>query len=204
MSKPDYQQQLTKAVEQIETTSGIELVVAIVPRVSTHFTRSLGIGITLSMLTLTVLMFMPLVVPYWEIYLATIAAFVLPFGLLELIPPLKRLVNSKKHLAKLVELHARATFQKNHLTETSGRTGCLVYLAEFEQVACVVGDIGIESELSKAELADLQARFTETLKASDTEAALLQVLDQLRPFFDRHFPPRDPNFNELPDYLEVE
>ncbi len=199
-----FRNDLRKKVETIETESGTELVVAILPRTTHYLEYYLAVGAILSVLVLSIMTFIPYEIWYVYIYLETLGVGLLGGGLLWLIRPLLRALVGKKELKKRTESRANAIFQKAQIYETRQRVGILLVFFWLERIAILKPDKGIVSMIPPDELELLEAKFNAVFKADDPATAVLEALEQSKAIFAKYVPADTHPINELPDELWIE
>src|SRR5262245_17447895 len=79
------------------------------------------------------------------------------------LPPLRRLLTSRRMREENVHDAARALFVDRGVTRTSGRTGILVYLSALEQDVEVVTDIGVDEAALGPRWQEAKDKLTATL-----------------------------------------
>jgi uncharacterized membrane protein len=199
-----FRNDLRKKVESIESTSGAEMVVAILPRTSHYLEYYIGAGAALSILVLTIMMFIPAEIWYVYIYFETLGIGVVGGGLLWLIPPLLRAIVGKKELARRTETRANAIFQKATMYETQQRVGVLLVFFWLERRVILMPDKGVKDLVPPDELESLQAQCQGVFTADDPPQALLKALDTAQTIFSRYIPVSAHPINELPDDLWID
>ncbi len=192
---------LREAVQKVEAASSVELVVAVLPRVQRHLHIPLLMGIALSVITFTLLMFVDAEFWYVHIYVDTIGAFLAGIGLVWVLPSLGRMMVGKEELARQTEIRARAMFQKAGIHETRHRTGVLVVFSWLERQAVVIADRGVEHALPPAELEKLRLSAQQAIESRDSATAILQFVTSTQPLFTELLPQHADDINELPDEL---
>ena len=195
-----FKDDLGDAVEAIEGASGVELVVCLNPRLRQYYYIHFFTGAILALLVFTFLMFSPWHFTTLAIYLETLVAFGVGFGLPFLIPGIKRLFLGQQR-KKLTELHARALFQKGQLTETEQRIGVLLFISFLEEEVAVIPDTGASEMIPPDELDDFKRQFYTIFNAKDPAEKLLQILGKQPDFFAKYIPRLPDDINELPDVI---
>lgn len=196
-----FRTELKAAVQAVEEKSGVELVVALVPRVERYWAVHLLVGAVVSLTLLTVLMFMPAEVWFVKIYYETLLAFGLGLLLPAAFAPLKRLLLGKKYLQRRAEERARAAFYQAGIYLTSHRTGVLVFVAFFERQVVVLADVVAEESVPPQEWEVIRLRFAEAFTAQDPAQAVLTAIADSRDAFSVFIPRSENDVNELPDEL---
>lgn len=199
-----FKNDLRKKVEAVESASGVELVVAILPRTSHYLEYYFGAWIALAVLVLTIMMFIPTEIWYVYIYFETVGVGLIGAGLLWVIRPLMRRIVGKKELQRRTEIRAHAIFHRAHIHETRERVGTLMVFCWFEQIMLLLPDKGIRELVPPDELDLLQAKCQSVFAADDPPHALLESLGAAEELFAKYVPRNAHPFNELPDELWIE
>lgn len=196
-----FKEGLRTAVENVESTSGVELVVTIFPKTQKYLSVHLGLGAALSFLVLTLLMFVPQEFWFVLIYLETLTAFWAGFGLPFLIPGLKRMMIGEKRLRKSAETATRALFQQAGIANTRDRIGVLVSLCWLEKEVVILPDRGAEELVPPDEWATLQRRVEVVFESDNPAEELVEVVKETQSLFEQYIPRSEDDINELPDEL---
>ena len=113
-----FKTELYQTIEDIENNSQVEVVAIIKPEAGKYRDTSYIAGAIVLFFTFTFFMYSPWVFDVYLIYFLTIISFFVGFGLVEFIPPIKRLFIRKKKLNRNVEIYSRAIFQKGGIRHT--------------------------------------------------------------------------------------
>ena len=196
-----FRNSLRTSVQGVEAASSVELVVAVLPRVQRYLHIPLLLGAALSVITLTLLMFVEAEFHYIHIYVDTVAAFLVGAGIVWIFPGLGRMMVGEKELAQVAEMRGRAMFQKAGIHETRHRTGVLVLFCWQERQAVIIADKGVEEALPPAELQKLRELAQAAIRRRDSADAILQFIQGCQPVFAEMLPQHADDINELPDEL---
>lgn len=199
-----FRNELRKKVEAIENDSGVELVVAIVPRAMRYTEYYLGVGAAIAFVVLTSMMFMPTQFWYVYIYLETVGMGLLGAGLMWIFPALLRLLVGKKELNRRTDLRANATFHRARIYETRARVGILLMICWLERKVKLVPDKGVSEMMPPDELDAIEAKFNTVFAADDSAQVVLNLLDECKDIFAKYIPPDTHPINELPDELWID
>jgi len=202
--QPPVPQALLQAVETLEEASGVEIIVAFVPRARRYPAPALRAGIVAAFVAHTLFMFVPYEFPLAELYFGPIFAGLLVGMAVQMIEPLARVLIPAKQRQKHLQRLAHDVFVRNHMYQTSERTGLLVVLADFERTAALVADVGIHNALPEDFWQTLEADCRAAAQAPDPAAAMTDLLRRHTPAFAEALPPPTPNLNELPDHITIE
>jgi putative membrane protein len=199
-----FRNDLRKKVESIESASGAELVVAILPRTSHYLEYYFGVGIALGVVVLTTLMFIPTEIWYVYIFFETIGVGLFGAGMLWLVRPLLRKLVGNKELVRRTDRHASAIFHKAKIHETRQRVGILLVFFWLERIVVMIPDRGVSALVPPDELALLQAQCQKVFVADDPAGAVLDALNTGKEIFAKYIPVDTHPINELPDELWIE
>jgi len=199
----DFKTRLWDTIADIESRSGVEVVVIVKPSSADYNDAALLGGALLAFLTLSVFMFAPLVFGDYLVYTGVPTAFALGVLLVSYVPALRRLFSSAKRRRRQVEIMARALFQKGGLHRTAEGVGVLVYCSELEREVFLLADHGAMGAIPPEDWADLRASFQGVFEAGDPPARLLEVLAGSGTLFAEYLPIEPDDINEIPDDLEV-
>jgi putative membrane protein len=196
-----FRDSLRTSVQDVEASSSVELVVAVLPRVQRYLHVPLMLGAALSVMALTLLMFVEAEFHYIHIYVDTVAAFLVGAGLVWVFPALGRMMVGEREMAQIAEMRARAMFQKAGIHETRHRTGVLVLFCWQERQAIIIADKGVEEALPPTELDKLRNAAKAAIRSRDSAEAILQFVKGSQPIFAELLPQHADDINELPDEL---
>lgn len=196
-----FRDQLRTAVEEVESTSGVELVVTILPRSERKIWVNLALGIVLAFVVLAALMFLPKTFWYVGIFLETLLGFALGFFLPMLFPGIYRLVLGRKALEEACQKEAQVLFHRANITHTEYRIGVLVCLFWEERMVVVLPDRGARDLVPPDEWPGVQASFMQARTQPDAHSEILKAVSALKPFFEIYIPRSEFDVNELPDEL---
>lgn len=196
-----FRDQLRSAVEEVESTSGVELVVTILPRTTRAIWVNLALGIVLAFLVLAALMFLPQSFWYVGIFIETVMGFGIGFALPFLFPVIYKWFLGTKSVRENCLREAQVVFHRAGITHTEWRIGVLIVLFWEEKMAIVLPDRGTREKVPPDEWPKVQAAFDGLFRQSDKMEALLAATRGLKPFFQVYIPRSEADVNELPDEL---
>lgn len=198
-----FKNKLWKAIANIENSSLAEIVVIVKPRSDNYGESSLMFSSALAFLVFSFLMFSNLEFHHFDIYLYVFLSFLSGMILTTVLEPLQRLLIRKKDRERMVEIMARASFQKGGIHHTSSETGILVYVSLFEKKVIVVPDRGAEMAIPPAEWKKIRNGFDQIFEQTNPADALIAQLNACQNMISRCIPPVENDINELPDDLEI-
>jgi len=108
------------------------------------------------------------------------------------------------HLAPLlkgVSAHqrAQAVFSQLRVWDTQHNSGVLIYLQLVDRRIEIVADRGISTKVAQHEWDAISGDMERAFRAGRFEDGALAGIGEITVLLARHFPPRGPNSNELPD-----
>ena len=196
---PTARADVAAAIREVESVTSAEIVVAVRPRSGHYRHTDYLVGFAFAFFALIVFLFDTHEFAIDWMPADTLVAFVIGAILSANVPPLRRLLTSRKLMVSNVRTRARAAFVDLGVSRTSGRTGILVYASMFERRVEMVADIGIDAAV-------LGPSFTVAVAALDTAvrrgASFPQFVEALRslgPALARALPRLEGDVNELPD-----
>ena len=186
------------AVAEVEQRTSAEIVVAL-RRTSGHYGQAdLTAGGLAALAALCVFLYYPEPFDFTFLPLEILAVSALTAVACAHLPPLRRLLTSRRVRDENVHDAARAFFVDRGVTRKATRTGVLIYLSALEHRVEVVTDIGVDEEALgprwKASLAVLSTALA--------EGSLERFLDALRglgPILAEKLPHHSGDTNDLPD-----
>lgn len=188
------------AIEAIEASSGVEVVVAMRQRSSTYFHANLALGAIVAFASLAAMLFadhaFSLTAILFDPFLAGAAAA----GLVHWIPQAKRLLTRPSTRRRHVRVAARATFVERGVHNTRDRGGLLVYISWLEQEIALVADSGLEAAWTLDEVDRAAHALTRTMPEGGS--AVAKALAALGPTLGLAIPRREIDVNELPDAID--
>jgi putative membrane protein len=186
------------AVETIENASAAEVVVAVRRRASRYPHAHALVGAVAAFAALAVMLYAAQSFSILAVLLDPFAAAAVAAALVELAPPIQRWLTPARVRAAHVTRAARAAFVERGVSNTTGRSGILVYVAWLEQRIALVADSGLVA----ADFDAPAAERTLQVELPRGGAAVARALAKLAPQFARALPHRDDDVNELPDAID--
>jgi putative membrane protein len=191
--------EVAAAIRAIESTTSAEVVVAVRARSGHYRHTDYLVGFTLSFVALLVFLFDSHEFDIDWMPVDTLAAFALGTLLSAGVPPLRRLLTSRKLMRANVATAARAAFVELKIGRTSARTGILVFVSKFERRVEVVPDIGVDPIVLGPAFADSVNALDAALKSASSFPKFLDALRTLGPVLGKAMPRLEGDVNELPD-----
>ena len=116
---------------------------------------------------------------------------------------LRRLLTSPERRRAQVKTQAHATFLEQRVHSTRDRSGLLLFLSDFERLGAFVPDLGVEANLPRAELNNLESIWGQAKTQAEFEQSVLQGLESLVQPLATALPRRDDDENELSNEVIV-
>lgn len=201
--QPIFKKKLASTVAQIESTSEVEVVVAIKPISSFYYELYLILGVIFAFITFTFFIFAPLVFGDYLIYMGTIASFFIGISFGFIFKPLLKNLLGQKTLKRNVEIMARALFQKGGIHHTKEKIGVLILFSLFEKKHFIVADRKIKNLIPLQEWEKIDKNFEKVFTSKKPSQVLLEELLKTKEIFSKFLPPVENDINELPDDLEI-
>lgn len=192
---------LRDAIASVEKASGVEVIVAVRPRLR----RWLGAHAIAAALVAAAVLAWVLYTEWefdeWAILAMPLLGAGVGWLVLEAIAPLERAVTPRANVTSRLEAEAGAAFHALGVHRTAGRTGLLMLVAVRERRVLLLGDIGIADRVGP----DALAKLTATIEARVAEggdavaAALAATAAELGTLVPRSADDQD----ELPNLVAV-
>lgn len=186
------------AIVAIEAQTSAEIVVAVRPRVAHYRHVDYLVGFAVSLLALLVFLFYPVDFELVTMPLDSIVAFAFGSVVAAHMPPLRRLLMSRRLLDTAVRHAARAAFVDSGIVRTAAHNGILVFVAIYERRVEVVADFGIDLPLLGSGWTEVLADLRRSVARTDLEAFVV-ALTRLGPLLGRVMPRAQDDRNELSD-----
>ncbi len=188
------------AVEDIESASAVEVVVAMRRRSAGYLHANLIVGAAVAFASLAVMLFAAYPFGLWSILFDPFVVGAIAGGIVEVLPAVKRVLTPPRVRRRHVEHAARATFVDRGVHNTSDRSGLLVYISWVEQQLALVADSNLERTFTPEALRAAEATLTATM--SHGGVAVARELAKLGDAFAAAMPRRAGDVNELPDAID--
>ena len=186
------------AIVEVERQTSAEIVVAL-RRASGHYRQAdLAAGALAAWAALCVFLYYPEPFDFTFLPLELAGFFAFAAAASAHLPPLRRLLTSRRVRDENVHAAARAFFVDRGVTRKVGRTGVLVYLSVLERQVEVVADIGVGEVARGAPWKEAEARLERALRAGSLDG-FLDALRGLGPILAEKLPHHAGDVNELPD-----
>ena len=199
-----FETKLWNKIAEIEQQSQIEIVVIVKQRSANYSDIPFAFAAVVVFLVFTYFMFAPTFFDDNFIYVGTILTFAIAYIGCMFFPSLTRLFITKKRMLRMVEIYARAIFQKAGIHHTQQKIGTLIYCSIFEKQTIVIADRGAETALPAEEWQQIKDSFANLFTSADPAQALLNDLEHYRPIFTQYLPPIENDINELPDSITID
>jgi putative membrane protein len=195
----DAKTEVASAIRAIESATSAEVVVAVRARSGHYRHTDYLVGFAMSFAALLVFLFDSHEFDIDWMPVDTLVAFALGTLLSAGLPPLRRVLTSRKLMRANVATAARAAFVELKISRTSGRSGILVFVSKFERRVEVVPDIGVDPAVLGAPFADAVGALDAALRARGSFPKFLEALRSLGPVLGKALPRMADDVNELPD-----
>lgn len=136
--------------------------------------------------------------PIWGA-IVWVAGFAGVWFVFEGIPAALRLFVARSRRTREAEGAAWRVFGQRGVHRTKGRTGVLLYVAEFEKTVAVLGDSAIDAELKPADWEAVRDTILDGYQRKRADEGLLHAIEQAGALLARHFPIAPDDTREIPD-----
>jgi putative membrane protein len=187
------------AIREVESVTSAEIVVAVRPRSGHYRHTDYLVGFALAFVALLVFLFDSHEFSIDWMPLDTLIAFAIGTFFCANVPPVRRLLTSKKLMATNVRTAARAAFVDLGISRTSGRSGILVYASMFEKSVAVVPDIGIDAAVLGPSFSAAVSSLDAAVRRGPSFPDFVAALRSLGPVLSKALPRLEGDVNELPD-----
>jgi len=186
------------AVQDVESRTNAEIVVAVRKTSGTYFHADLLGGLVFAFASLAFFLYYPEPFAYTLFPLEQLVVLASGAFLTNAIHPLRRVLSGRRLLRASVDRSARATFMELRLGRTRGRNAVLVYVSIYERRAFVVCDVGLDEGQLGPTWIDLRDAMNHAVRDNDVPSFLLAVR-AMGPILATEAPHTAADTNELPD-----
>lgn len=144
-------QALTAAVENVESQSSAEVVIAVRIKSGSMLHSDLLAGFITALVVLAFLLFSRFSFSLEAILLDTALFGALGAFVASRSATVRRFLTPRRVAEEAVHLAARSEFFDSHVCDTRGRTGVLVYVSQTERIAEVLADVGVRNAVDLAQ-----------------------------------------------------
>jgi len=189
-----------ETIETLESTSAVEVVVALRRRSSGYLHANLIVGVVVVFAALAAMLFVDYPFSLLAILIEPFVVGALAGALVELLPAVKRVLTPPKVRRRHVEHAARATFIERGVHVTTDRSGLLVYISWVEQQVALVADSNLHEAWTPEALREAEHALTSAMRRGGV--AVARELGKVGDALAAAMPRRDGDLNELPDTVD--
>jgi len=189
-----------ETIEEIESESAVEVVVAMRRRSAGYLHANLIVGAVVAFVGLAAMLFAAYPFSLVSILVDPFAVGAVAGALVELLPVVKRLLTPERVRRRHVEHAARATFVDRGVHNTTDRSGLLVYISWLEQQVALVADSNLEKGFTVEALRQAEHEMTSAMARGGV--AVARELGKLEAAFAAAMPRRAGDLNELPNAID--
>lgn len=189
-----------ETIEEIESESAVEVVVAMRRRSAGYLHANLIVGAVVAFVGLAAMLFAAYPFSLVSILVDPFAVGAVAGALVELLPVVKRLLTPERVRRRHVEHAARATFVDRGVHNTTDRSGLLVYISWLEQQVALVADSNLEKGFTVESLRQAELDLTSAMARGGV--AVARELGKLDAAFAAAMPRRAGDLNELPNAID--
>jgi putative membrane protein len=189
-----------QTIEAVESTSAVEVVVAVRRRSAGYLHANLIVGVAVAFAGLAAMLFASYPFSLTAILVDPFVVSALAGAIVELLPQVKRVLTPARVRRRHVEHAARAAFVDRGVHNTVDRSGVLVYISWLEQQVALVADSALERAFTLDALRAAERTLTAAMPRGG--AAVARELATLAPALATSMPRRAGDLNELPDAID--
>lgn len=188
-----------RAIETVERTTAIEVVVAVRRRSAGYLHANVLVGAAVALAGLAAMLFASYPFSLLAILIDPVVVGVVAGALVHWLPGVKRVLTPTAIRRRHVIAAARATFVERGVHNTLDRSGMLVYISWLEQRVELVVDSGLDHALPGEVRERCAAELTSEMRAGGAAVArkLAALIEEIAPAVPR----RSDDINELPDAI---
>jgi putative membrane protein len=189
-----------EAVKTLEAGTSAEVVVT-VRGTSGHYRHAdYLVGFLLAMATLIAMLYVEMEFPLEAFPVDVFLSFLVGTFLSASVPFVRRLFLSRRFQQEAVQMAARATYVDLGITQTSRRTGILVFVSLFERRVELLADVGVDIAALNPEWEEARGKLAAAV-SSESPEPFFEALKLLGVALARVLPRAEDDVNELPDAL---
>ncbi len=195
-----YFDSVTRAVEEAETNTSAEVVVAIRPQSGRYADADYLFGGLVALAGLLFIVFNPWTWhPAHLLPVEMVVLFVIGTLGCSACPPLRRRLTTGKRRHRQLHEAAATLFVEEGVANTRARTGVLVYLSLLERQVEVIADVGITRGVKPDVWSRCLFELRKIGSAADVAQSLLDGIRRLGSVLSEDLPAGDDNPDELPN-----
>lgn len=204
---PADRRQVTLAIKKAEESTSGEIVVIAARQsddyihVPLHIAAALALAVPL-LLPLFADLFPWASVPLVWVFAVQLLVFIVAALVLGLVP-LRYAVTPKRLMQKHAHRYATAEFLAVNMHGTGGRTGVLIFVSLLERHCEIIADTAIDMRVTQQDWQAIIDDMLPLLRRHEIAEALVLAVRRCGAILAEHFPPGEPNPNELPDKFIV-
>ena len=198
---------VTQAIKKAEESTSGEIVVVAARQsddyihVPLHIAAALALAVPL-LLPLGADFFPWASVPLFWVFVVQLLVFIVVALVLGL-APLRYAVTPKRLMRKYAHRYAAAEFLAVNMHGTGGRTGVLIFVSLLERHCEIIADTAIDMKVAQQDWQAIIDDMLPLLRRHEIAEALVLAVQRCGKILAEHFPPGEPNPNELPDHFIV-
>lgn len=189
-----------ETIEEIESVSAVEVVVAMRRRSAGYLHANLIVGVVVAFVSLAAMLFAAYPFSLLAILVDPFVVGAVAGALVELLPLVKRLLTPERVRRRHVEHAARATFVDRGVHNTTDRSGLLIYISWLEHQVALVADSNLDKTFTAEVLRQAERDLTSAM--ADGGVAVARELGKLEAALATAMPRRAGDLNELPNAID--
>jgi putative membrane protein len=195
-----YFDSVTRAVEEAETNTSAEVVVAIRPQSGRYADADYLFGALVALAGLLFIVFNPWTWhPAYLLPVEMVVLFVIGTLGCSVWPWLRRRLTTGKRRQRQLQEAAATLFVQEGVANTRARTGLLVYLSLLERQVEVIADVGITRDVKPDVWSRCQFELRKIGSEADVTQSLLDGIRRLGNVLSEDLPAGEENPDELPN-----
>ncbi len=187
-------------IEEIESASAVEVVVALRRRSAGYLHANLIVGAAVAFAGLAAMLFATYSFSLVSILIDPFLVGIIAGALIELLPQVKRVLTPARVRRRQVHHAAHAAFVDRGVHNTTDRSGLLVYISWLEQEVALVADSNLQKAFTVEALHQAERDLTAAMAHGGV--AVARELGKLDAAFGTAMPRRAGDINELPNALD--
>ncbi len=196
-------QSLGEVVVELESVSAVEVVVVVQADSGHYQGQDHSWGAIVAFLTLAVILYSPIDFGARWVVWECLGAYLVGMLLSRRLKWPRQLFSSRPRQLSQVLQNARAAFVGQKLASTRERTALLVFLSRFEQVCCLLPDVGVDACVGRAYWNAIEHQLQRKMPAGLWQALVLQLLRQSKDTLQKSLPRAADDVDELSNEIRV-
>ncbi len=199
---------LAKDIARLEEKTSVEIVTMTVQRSTAigHVPWLLGLFLFVTILEVhgSFLALLPIEYQLPLHIVEVVVSLLLGYALTKISPTLQRMFTTDTDMAQQVNLRAQVEFHNNKLSDTSGRTGILIFVSFMEHRVVVLADKSVSDKFAANTWDEVVTNLILDLKQKQLARGLTKAVEHVSKLVTPQFPVQTNDSNELTNHLIIE